>query len=502
MINTEIRILLPKVIGQLRTIVEGDVQVYLVGGIVRDAILGRKTHDIDVAMQGDVESVSRKLSDSLNGVFYPLDIERGTYRVLYTGEDGEREIIDIALLRGKDIVEDLHSRDFTINAIALNVREPDILIDPFNGVGDIKNKRICACSENIFTDDPIRVLRAVRLASTLGFRIDYETKKYLKDAVTFLSQVSAERIRDELFRLFGGKKPATSIETLDALGILQYLLPELEPLKRLEQSTPHISDVWSHSLNTVRNLDTLLDVLSLENDPSAITNWYDGFVSLKLGRYREKLHEHNIEYSSIDRTYRSLMVFAALYHDVGKKETWNRDETGRIRFIKHELVGSDLIRKRADLLRLSKSEIDRLEVIIRNHLRPILLASSDVELSRKAIYRFFRSCGPQGVDVCLLALADVKAIYGTTLPHDIWIHQVNTVKQLLDSWWDQNQEVVAPPKLLSGNDLINIFTLEQGPAIGQLLEDLREAQAMGIITNREDALSFIGERIEEMEYRR
>jgi len=498
MIDTEIRILLPKVAGRLQTIADGNTQVYLVGGIVRDAVLGRRTHDIDVAMQGDVENVSRKLADSLNGFFYPLDTERGTYRVLYTGVDGEREIIDIALLRGKDIVDDLHSRDFTINAIAVNVREPDTLIDPFNGVGDIKEKRIRACSENVFTDDPIRVLRAVRLASTLGFRIDYETKRYLKNAVTFLSHVSAERIRDELFRLFGGKKPAAAIESLDALGALQYLLPELESLKRLEQSAPHISDVWSHSLNTVRNLDTLLDVLALENTPSLITNWYDGFVSLKLGRYREKLHEHSMNYSGNDRTYRSLMVFAALYHDVGKKETWNRDETGRIRFIKHELVGSDLIRKRADLLRLSKSEIDRLGVIIQNHLRPILLASSDVELSRKAIYRFFRSCGPQGVDVCLLSIADVRAIYGTTLPQDIWIRQINTIRRLLDSWWDLNQEIVAPPKLLGGNDLINIFALEQGPIIGQLLDDLREAQAMGIITNREDALLFVGKRIEEM----
>lgn len=495
MINSKVRIPLQKIIERLQPVIDGETQAFLVGGVVRDALLGRKTHDIDVTLQGDAESVSKRIANLLGGAFYPLDVERGTYRIIVTEGNGEREIIDIAALRGDNIIDDLRSRDFTINAIAVNVNEPNVLIDPFQGIEDVKEKKIRACTEHAFVDDPIRILRAIRQSSALGFQIELETIKYLKDAVQLLPLASAERLRDELFRLFDSVKPAAAIESLDTLGALRYLLPELEPLKGLEQSAPHMDDVWRHSLNTVRNLISILEILSVGHNPNLNTNWYDGFLSLKLGRYREKLHQHILEFSGIDRSYRSLMVFAALYHDVGKKMTWTQDQTGRIRFLEHEHIGGKLIRKRARLLRLSNVEIDHLGIIIKNHLRPILLANSGVDLSRRAIYRFFRSCGSQGVDVCLLSLADVKATYGAAMPQEIWMRQVNTVRKLLDAWWVEKDEVVEPPNLLSGKDLIEIFALEEGPMIGKLLADLQEAQAIGDVTNREDALSYVRKKI-------
>ena len=148
---------------------------------------------------------------------------------------------------------------------------------------------------------------------------------------------------------------------------------------------------------------------------------------------------------------------------------------------------------------MSSAEIDGLGIIVKNHLRPILLAQLEGELTDKAIYRFFRDTGEYGIDICLLSLADVLAIYGPSLPQDVWINQIEVVRRIMDSWWERRESVVAPQKLMSGQDIIDQFGLVEGPLIGILLENLREAQVDGKVNNKKEAHRFIEEKIKQVQ---
>ena len=181
---------------------------------------------------------------------------------------------------------------------------------------------------------------------------------------------------------------------------------------------------------------------------------------------------------------------AALYHDIGKPETYQIDEAGEIHFYNHARAGAELVVLRAQQLHLSNMEILRLHRIVENHMRPLFLARTGAPLSRRATYRFFRDCGEAGVDICLLSLADTLATYGPELPQNIWIEQLDTVRELLSAYWENKEERIHPPALISGLDLINTFKMDPGPKIGELLEALRESQVEGEVTDRQEALQF------------
>ena len=479
-----------EILDRLRSLLPANPPVYLVGGAVRDMLLGRTTHDLDFAMEGDAIRLGRRVADALGGAFYPLDTERGAGRVILTQADGSRQVLDFSRLRGPDLENDLRGRDFTINAIALDLHHPQQLIDPLNGANDLHAQQLCACSPTSLSDDPLRGLRAVRLALEFNLRILPETTEQIRQALPNLERISPERLRDELFRILDGPQPDTAMRTLGILGALPYLLPELDRLKGVKQSSPHVVDVWNHTLHVVHKIVEVLNALQLEHDPKKADNWALGLIALRLGRYRQQLHEHLSLPPNPDRSLRSLLLLAALYHDTGKAETGQYDPNGRIRFLEHEQVGAKITAQRAEHLRLSSVETERLEKIVRNHMRPLLLAQADQIPSRRAIYRFFRDCGEAGVDICLLSLADTLGTYGTTLPQPTWIGMLDTVRALLEAYWEYPQEKVSPPALLNGNDLMRAFNLPSGPQIGLLLENIREAQAAGEIENRQQALDL------------
>jgi hypothetical protein len=175
---------------------------------------------------------------------------------------------------------------------------------------------------------------------------------------------------------------------------------------------------------------------------------------------------------------------------VAKSQTQTIDENGRIRYFKHDQVGAEIIIQRAKAFRLSNLETDRLATIIRHHMRPSFLSHSENGPSRRAVYRFFRDTGDSGVDICLLSLADVWATYGPTLPQDRWEKQVETVRTLLEAWWEQPSEQIHPPSLISGSDIINELGINPGPLIGDILEVIKEAQVDKVVRTREEALIF------------
>lgn len=485
-----------QVIQQVRSALPAGTTGYLVGGSVRDLLLGRKTNDLDFALAGNVLLIARRVGNALGAAFFPLDETRQTARLVLDLPGGHRMKLDFAALRGPDLESDLAGRDFTINALALPLTDAPVLVDPLGGAVDLRARVLRACSETAFQNDPVRVLRSVRLATSLGYKITPETSRQIRRAAPLLAEVSPERLRDELFKMLEGEQPATAIRLLDMLGALQHVLPEVTALKGLTQSPPHIADAWDHTLEVVQRLEQVLAVLAEDFNQEKAANWALGFISIQLGRYRTQLAAHLAEPLNIERSLRGLLFLAGLYHDTGKRSTQCRDEKGRIRFYEHERVSTELATERARSLRLSNAEIDRLALIVHNHMRPLLLAQTAAQPSRRAIYRYFRSAGPAGIETGLLSLADGLATYGPTLPRETWAQQLSVVRTLFEAWWEQPEQTVSPPVLVNGRDIIDIFDLGPGPEIGRILEAVREAQAAGQVNSREQALSLVREEVQ------
>ena len=359
---------------QIIKIFPPEVNIYLVGGAVRDVLLSRQIHDYDFIIPKGSLKIARLVADRMNGAFFLLDKDRETARVIFKDLQGNRNVLDFASLRGPDLESDLRDRDFTVNAMAVNIFNPQELLDPLMGARDLFNKTLRVCSPDSFVNDPVRILRAIRIAAGFGLRIQPETRSLMRAAVPDLVHASPERLRDELLRILGGPKPHTAIQAFDMLGILPYILPELSELKDVPQSPPHVKDLWGHTLDTLKELGNLLGVLAQKHDPDKGANLITGLGAVRLGRYREQIREHLSREAVVDRDLRSLIFLAALYHDIAKPQVQRLDENGRIRFFNHDQMGAGLVAKRAAALHLSNVEIDRLSVIVKNHMRPTHLA--------------------------------------------------------------------------------------------------------------------------------
>jgi tRNA nucleotidyltransferase/poly(A) polymerase len=462
--------------------------IYLVGGAVRDRFLGREPHDLDFTAQGKIRSLASAVADVLRAGFYPLDEERGTYRVVL---DGGRTVIDFASLRGMDLHADLLGRDFTINAMALDIARPDELIDPLGGLSDLRQNRLRACSTTSLSDDPARALRAVRLSIGMQMEIDPQTLEWVKAAAPLLARISAERIRDELFRMLESSRFSACLRLLDTLGLAAIVLPELGLLKGVAQSEPHVHPVWEHTLEVIDRLDILWEGLVERETVRSPGEPVMETAVCVLGRFHEHLAGHYSARILESRSLRALVAFAALYHDCAKPLTRSMDPGGRIRFLGHEDRGALLAAARARALAFSGEEAARVQAIIAGHMRLHQMSQGGQQPSARAIYRFFRDTGLAGVDICLLSLADTWATYCQTLPLEHWLEELRTCQVLLEARWERTEQIVSPPRLVDGNDLMRILSLRPGPAIGRLLEAVREAQVEGEIGTREEALEFV-----------
>jgi tRNA nucleotidyltransferase/poly(A) polymerase/alpha-beta hydrolase superfamily lysophospholipase len=486
----------PPLFEVVRKLLIKENDVFLVGGAVRDVFLNRTSHDLDFAVKKNAIQLARKVADKLNADFYPLDSDRDTGRVLVKGADGTRQVIDFAAFRGENLDSDLHARDFSINAMAIDLNDLS-LHDPLGGLLDLREKCLRACSDTIFKDDPVRILRAIRLATTFGFRIQPEMRKAMKEDADLLNTASPERQRDELFRILEGPKPATSLKALDLLGALKPVLPELTNLKGVLQTPPHVNDVWSHTLSVISHLESILATLTAEYHPESASDYFHGLLVLKIGRYRKHISEHFSNVHNSNRTWREILFFSALYHDIAKPEKSVTGMEGRIRFWGHEADGADIVSLRAQKLALSNDEINRLKKIVQNHMRihyhTRRLADENKLPTRRAIFRFFRDNGEAGVDICLLTLADLWATYDNTLPEKTWETCLDVVRIFLESWWEKKTELIAPPQLISGNDLMSALALEPGQEVGLLLDAVREAQVVHELADVDSAMNYARE---------
>ena len=263
-------------------------ELYLVGGAVRDTLLGRANYDLDFVLPAGALRFARQLADRLGGAYYPLDPDRDYARiVLEMGESpagGGRIKLDFAAYQGAALEDDLRLRDFTINAMAISLHQPHRIVDPLGGAADLAARRLRACSPASFENDPLRILRAIRQAIDFDLSITPETLNLMRQASSHLGNVSMERIRDELFRILEGSNPRLALEILDRIGVLGSILPELVAMQGVKQSPPHIYDVWMHTLDVVNKLAAVLAVLSASYDPDKASNLLLGRVSLRIGR--------------------------------------------------------------------------------------------------------------------------------------------------------------------------------------------------------------------------
>jgi tRNA nucleotidyltransferase/poly(A) polymerase len=492
-VSTNPPIQIHPILERLTSILPVDQPVYVVGGAIRDSLLGLPVKELDFTLQGEAIKTARKIADILGGAFYKLDNERDYGRVIIPQSSGDRLVLDFAPLQGHTLEEDLKNRDFTINAIAAEIHRPQELLDPLGGAVDLYSKRLKACSPKAITSDPIRILRGIRFAIQFNMNADQSTKANMRSAVNQLPDVSAERLRDELFRLLETPKPGSAIRILDNLQAISHIFPKLDEMKGVKQSPPHIYDVWDHSLEVLTKLRQVLEVLQPSYNPDDSASLFLGVISHRLGRYREQFDLHLTTRLTPSRSNIALVFLGALFHDSGKPEVKHVDKDGQIQFINHEEIGADLVEKRCRELQLSNSEIKRAYTIVLNHMRPLWLSKIGKLPSKRATYRFFRDTGPGGVDICLLSLADTLATYGPTLPQDQWAHQVEVIRYLLEAWWEKNKEVISPIPLVDGHDLMQELDLSPGPIVGQILQKIQEAQATGRVLNQRQALELAAE---------
>jgi poly(A) polymerase len=480
----------------IKGMLPADQELYLVGGAVRDMMLHRAAPDLDFALPANGIAFARKIANQLNADFLPLDEERDTARVVLTQADGSRIFLDFASYRGENLEADLRGRDFTINAMALDVRA-DAILDPLEGAKDLHAQIIRACSPTSITEDPVRILRGIRMAAAFDCQIEKSTRAQMQEHAPELTRISAERQRDEIFKILKGPKPHDSVRGLEMLGTFPYILPELSAMKGVEQTSPHIYDVWTHTLAVLASLESILSTLRLDHAAEGVDDPFARLLASQLGRYQERFETHFANLLNADRSVRSLLFFAALYHDVCKPETQSVGEDGRIHFYDHDEQGAEMAAQRGRAFNLSNDEVDRLHAIIRHHMRIHSFAARVQKEkqgpSRKAIYRFFRDGGEAGIDLILLALADIRGMYGDTLTQEIWRIYLEIASKLLENYWERPQETVSPPRLIDGHELMKELNLPSGPQVGQLLEAIRENQATGKIETREQALAFARE---------
>ncbi len=479
----------------VRSAVKPDQQIYLVGGAVRDLQMEAPIHDLDFAITGETIRVARYVARRLEGHFFVLDDERSTGRVITSREDGQPFLIDFTQLVDNDLVKDLRQRDFTINAMGIDPAHPEQIIDPLHGLDDLHHKLLRSCTPTSMADDPVRTLRGIRFAAQLSLQIASDTEEQIRQVFPFLRKSSPERARDELFKILDSQRPDLALRLLDHLDGMPYLLPELSLLKGVTQSAPHGLDVWEHTLETIQKLTWLIDLAKAPRDPDPFLSDLANSTLSALKPYQTKIQAHLSDHVTADRSNRALLILAGLYHDAGKPATRSFYETGRIRFLGHEQVGVDLIGQRGKALVLSKAEIDYLQIIIKHHMRVHQLAQTPEKMAGRpihlrAIYHYFRDTGAAGVDICLLTLADTLATYLAGPPEEVWANELEVFSKLLEAWWEKSGQSVHPIALIDGHDIMRELGLKPGPVVGELLAAIREAQAVGEVHSRDEALVF------------
>lgn len=438
------------------------IKLYIVGGYLRDIILSRRKEniDIDFCLKSKSISFGRALAKELKAGFVVLDKEHGACRIVVPAEERVRTL-DFTDFRGKDLSDDLLHRDFTINTLAVELGTNE-LIDKHGALRDLKLKVIRIAHKNSFNEDPLRVMRAFSFSAKLGFRIDGPTLKLAQSCRGRLTGVSFERIRDELFKILDSEAAFETISRMDKLGVLSVVMPEIEPMRGLNQGPYHHLDIWKHSLETLRQLEGIIK----KNTDKDIQRYLNEVIAS-------------------DRRRLALIKLGALLHDIGKPRAL-KHRNGKLIFHGHERVGVDIADDIARRLKLSNDEWDSLRKVIFLHLRPGFMADNE-PVSERAKFRYFRDAQNEAISTLLVSLADQRSTRGRLTTKQSRQQHERVVAFLLKEFFRKQKE--HPQKrFLDGNDLMRELKLTPSPLIGKILRKLEELQAIGKIKTRQEAL--------------
>ena len=445
------------------------VQVYLVGGFLRDYLLRRPCLDFDFAVGKNAVSLARAFADKIKGAFVLLDDQFGCGRVVKK-RSGAVRIFDFADYRAPGIAKDLAHRDFTINTFCLAVHElsptdhiEDGLLDMKKAKADLKAKRIRMTSATAFREDPLRILRAFSLRAALGFSIEPKTRVRMKTEGPLIRSVSFERVRDELFKILETPRAAQVIKEMDRSGFLRNIIPQISVMENVEQGGYHHLGVWEHSLEALARMEGVLKEFEGDSDIGA-------YLAEPLAGMR---------------TRRALLKMAVLLHDIGKPQTRVFDGE-RMTFHGHERVGKHIVRSIAKMLKLSTRERYILEDMVLWHLRPGYL-SNFKKPSDRMIFRYQRDTKEEAASIALLSLADQRATRGPLTTDEDQRHHEAICRQMIQLYFAKKKEKPLP-RLITGHDLIEKLKLTPSPLFAKILGAVEEQQATGKLTTKEDAL--------------
>ncbi len=443
-------------------------RLFLVGGFLRDRQLARQGRDLDFAVSAGAIALARRFAKGIRGAFVLLDEKNGCARVARKRPDG-LWTYDFADFRAASIKRDLARRDFTINTFAAEIADgvlSRVIACPGAGA-DMASKTIRMVSARAFKDDPLRILRAYSLQAQLEFRIAPLTRKRMQAERALIRAVSPERVREELFKVLSSRCAGKVIRDMDRDGVLFEVIPQVRVMYGVVQGGYHHLDVWKHSLETLSQLEKLLKELS-------------GDADLKVYLDEKLAGGHSRG---------AVLKLACLLHDIGKPDTMKKDAQGNKSFHGHEHAGRHIVRVIARQLVLSTRERHALEDMVTLHLRPGYLANFK-RPSDKAVFRYFRDAGDEAAAILLLCMADQRATRGPLTTAEDLGHMEHICMPLLRLYFQKKKDKPFV-RLLNGDNLIRDLGLKPGPDFSKWLDMVEEAQQLGKITTKDEALALV-----------
>lgn len=435
-----------------------DEDIYLVGGAVRDYLLGKTTCDKDILVN-NAESFAKEFARKNNATFITLDSENKIYRVVLRDKIN---YLDITEPIEGSLEKDLRRRDFTINAIAINLKTKKI-IDINNGQEDIKNRVIRSISEDNLVDDPLRILRAFRFSATLGFEIEQGTLEQIKRHKDLIINPAKERVNYEILKLFQGEY--TPQVLLMASDIIELLYPVFTDVKKVPKNTHHHLGLYEHSVETVNQIQQIYNNSSDE----------------------VKEHMNKVDFGGFSRL--AHLKFAGFFHDIGKFSTWTI-EGDRHRFIKHDDVGSKMAKEILKQNKFSKKQIEYITSMIKNHIYPSQVVSAE-NINDKIYMRYIRKMEDNVIDNIILAQADRLSARGSAITDDIVKDNIDRLNKLLEFYIMIKPKLKPIPKLLTGQEIMEIKNIPQSPILGKIISALKEEQSEGNILTKAEAVEFV-----------